>query len=179
MLLNEWEKTARYMLRRKYARERRAIPVELFSPSRHWDSIQQAVLPEDWAWLWDEGVDLGLFRYGHCVTGSIEGVEALGGIGELHILTQRPHRAVQGTSDWVAFMFNRATIASVTFRDEKAGFDADIFIDDGVHQILSLHSAGKPVIIYNQPWNQEMPHNVGTRVYNWSGVVDAVQGALP
>jgi 5'(3')-deoxyribonucleotidase len=174
-----WDKTARYMLRRKLTKERRPIPVELFTPSRHWNSIQEAITPEDWAWLWDEAIDLGLYRYGHCVTGAIEGVEALGNLGDVTIVTARPHRALTDTSEWIAFMLNRANIGALLFTDDKHEVEADLFIDDAAHQAVKLHAAGKRVIVFSQRWNEELPESVGTRVYSWPGVIDTVKGLQP
>lgn len=171
----EWEKTARYMLRRKYSQERLAIPIELFSPSQTWETIQDAVSPEKWDWLWNEGVELGLFRYGHCVRGAIEGVEALGELGSVSIVTARPLQAVKDTQEWVSFMFNRAKVKDIIFKDSKHEVEADVYIDDGPHHILKLHELGKKVIVFRQPWNNLIPFSVGIQVRDWQGVVDKVR----
>ncbi len=171
----EWDKTARYMLRRKLYQEGRPIPVELFSPSQHWDSIQQAVEPSDWQWLWDEGVALGLFRYGHCVTGAIEGVEALGNLGAVSIVTARPHRAMRDTYDWISFMFNRANIIDVVFNDSKHEVDADVYVDDAAHHAVKLHGMGKKIVVLEQPWNRCIEADCGIQVSNWPAVVQAVR----
>lgn len=170
-----WDKTARYMLRRKLAQEGRPIPVELFSPSPHWHSIEEVVEPADWEWLWDEGVDLGLFRYGHCITGAIEGTEVLGRLGELRIVTARPHRAIQDTYDWIGFMFNRANILDVVFTDDKHEVDADVYVDDAPHHAVKLHGMGKKIIVFQQPWNNCIAPDCGIQVSGWPAVVQAVR----
>lgn len=174
-----WDKTARYMLRRKLTQERRPIPTELFSPSRHWDSIQQAIEPADWDWLWDEAINLGLYRYGHCEKGAIEGVEALGKLGDLMIVTSRPHKAYKDTRDWVSFMFDRAQVGALIFNDNKHEVEADLYIDDGPHHALKLHEMGKQIIVFQKPWNDKLPFSVGTQVNNWQAIVDTVKGMIP
>mgnify|MGYP001587805304 CR=1 FL=1 len=65
----EWERTARYMLR-----EYRDV---VTPESTAWDSIKDDIPREDWKWLWTWGVQQGLFRYGHMVTGARIGLQEL------------------------------------------------------------------------------------------------------
>lgn len=150
----EWEKTARYMLRRKFAQEGRPIPAALFQESLCWDHVEDAVTKEDWKWLWSEGVTLGLFRYGHCCRGAIEGVQTLSDLGEVHIVTARPPAAVQDTKDWIAFMFDKAVISGLHFtgRDSKSVIEADVYIDDSADNIIDLRNRGKTVIAVTRLW---------------------------
>lgn len=95
-----WDKTARYMLRteRGYTRD------QLGRPSRYWNEIADIVSKEDWQWLWGTGVKMGLFRYGHLFTGTIEAVRTLSTIGDAVVITHRPRSAVQDTLDWLSFL---------------------------------------------------------------------------
>ena len=176
----EWDKTARYMLRRRLTQQRRPIPTELFAESKHWNTIQEAVEPDDWAWLWSEGVELGLFRYGHCVRGSIEGVQELARIAEVHLLTARPTslKARRDTNAWVNFMFDMADIRGLHFEEVKTKFPANIYIDDAPGTVRSLATQEKRVILFRRPWNDEVPTSIGVHVHNWPGVVDTVKSFL-
>src|SRR5258706_15952527 len=94
-----WDKTARYMLRteRGYDRD------QLGRPSRYWNEIKDIVDKEDWQWLWGTGVKMGLFRYGHLFTGTIEAVRARSALGDCVVMTHRPRSAVQDTLDWLPY----------------------------------------------------------------------------
>lgn len=58
----------------------------------------------------------------------------------------------------------------VPYRDlcfvaNKAAVDADAFLEDAPHNIVDLRSAGKIVVIFDQPYNRRLP---GLRARNWS-----------
>ena len=63
----------------------------------HWDAYQEAVDPDVWEWLWTEGISLGLFKYGHHIKGSIDGLRAIAKYGDLEVVTHRPRAALQDT----------------------------------------------------------------------------------
>src|SRR5262245_20228481 len=98
-VLYEWSKTARYMLRhyKGYSKRR-----PTGSESTSWDYIQGHIEKADWEWLWSEGIDLGLFRYGHVVSGGQTGVRALREAGHsVEVLTHRPSESVPDTIAWL------------------------------------------------------------------------------
>src|SRR3990167_3449312 len=100
-VLYQWDKTSRYMLRtmKGYAKDG-----PLGQPSQSWNDIENHVSKEDWNWLWNSGVKLGLFRYGHLYTGAIEGVRSLAALGDVVVITHRPRSAVQDTLDWLSYL---------------------------------------------------------------------------
>jgi 5'(3')-deoxyribonucleotidase len=173
----EWEKTARYMLRRKRMLENQPIPLELMRESDSWDAIEHAVTAAEWAWLWSEGVKEGLFRYGHCCRGAIEGVHALSEIGDVLIVTSRPPSAIPDTLAWITFMFDKAPIAGIHFTgaDPKDAIVADVYIDDGAHNINYLRARGHRVIQVARPWNAGLITLEGPIAYTWPYIVEKVR----
>lgn len=172
-----WDKTARYMLRKKIAATGQVIPPELFRDSQHWNEIEEVVGPENFQWLWTDGVRDGLFRYGHCYTGAIEGVTELCEMGDVHIVTARPKTAYKDTIDWLSFMFDKSTISGVHFTggESKSSVPADVYIDDAPHNIEQLLKAGHQVVSVLRPWNQSL----GSReAETWPGIVRATRSLL-
>lgn len=69
----------------------------------------------------------------------------------------------------------------------KAELDYDIFIDDSPDNAINIFTAGKSVLLYNQPWNRNIPNsyyndkvdasksmNV-TRIYNLYHAIDIIR----
>lgn len=181
-VLYHWERTARYMLRRKYEDEGRRIPEDLYYPSQHWDAIEQAIEDEDWRWLWNEGVNAGLFRYGHVVGGSLEGLSELDKLGEIIIVTSRPSHAVKDTLAWLSLMTDKVDVRGIHVigtGENKAHQPIDILIDDSLHNIRDMARAHKPAVLFDQPWNQEriedeFPDFI-IRGFGWKDTVYAVR----
>lgn len=122
-----WDKTARYMLRTERGYSRDVLGME----SSYWNEIKEKVKTEDWEWLWSEGVRLGLFRYGHLFTGSIEAIRALDKLGDVILITHRPRNAVQDTFDWISYMRLPILEAYVfTNMEAKSAVKCDLYVDD-------------------------------------------------
>jgi 5'(3')-deoxyribonucleotidase len=175
----QWEKTARYMLRQRIVGRGDVCPGPLLVESLHWDHIQENVEKRDWEWLWDEGVKQGLFRYGHVVSGSIEGTTQLAALGDVFIVTARPKAAYGDTLAWLAFMFDKVPIAGVHFTSDKLSANADIYVDDHLDNVQSLLGNNKACVLFDRAWNRrqvlmddEPPFF--ERAATWRGVVDAV-----
>lgn len=152
----EWDKTARYMLR-----EIRGCS-GLGGPSFSWDMIMETVDPEDWQWLWTEGVKLGLFRHGHLVQGAIQGIRALRDAGhELILVTHRPKEAIRDTNAWLELHFGSEEPYPwsgqhiLSNMESKTIVNADILIDDKPQNIEEWNSAGRVGILFARPWNCE------------------------
>lgn len=147
-----WEKTGRYLLRTQRGCS------HLIYPSTDWDYIKRMVDAEDWDWLWSEGVELGLFRYGHVITGAIEGVRELKARGhEVLVVTHRPSSAVQDTLDWLSYVrFEPAEVHILSDGRPKSSVPADIYIDDRPENIVEvLASTEADALLFDQPWNQD------------------------
>lgn len=174
----EWEKTARYMLRERIRTRGETPPPELSVASSGWNSIQQIVSREDWDWLWTGAIKNGLYRYGHVVTGAIEGVRALNNLGDVIAITHRPKAAVHDTLTWLSFMFDKAPLAGVVIQSNgqkksEVKPRPDVYIDDAVHVANDvLLNTWSQVILFDQPWNQEAgPAMHLYRAVGWDEVV--------
>ena len=73
--------------------------------------------------------------------------------------------AAGDTADWL----DRAEIPyrDLCFIGAKSALHADLYIDDGPHNIESFQKDGRAVVIFDQPYNQ---HLKGNRAYNWAEV---------
>lgn len=70
--------------------------------------------------------------------------------------------------------------AGIPYRDlcflgQKPEVEADAYIDDAPHNIEALRSAGNTVIVFDQPYNQELP---GLRARSWFEVETIVRTLL-
>ncbi len=143
-----------------------------------WDAPDAYTSQNDRDWMWDEGVRLGLFRYGHLYKGAIEGVNALAEVAEVHVVTSRPKNAVEDTLAFLAY--NRLPLAGVNILSEKQPKSSvrpefDIYIDDGPHNIEDLlANTDGDVIIMDRPWNRAEARPEAFRAYNWQDLVSIV-----
>lgn len=169
----EFERTARYMLR-----EYRGA-IGLIHESEHWDWIKHRTSDADWRWLWSDGVQLGLFRYGHCVAGSIIGLMRLSQSHELLAVTHRPQTAVPDTLAWLAY--NKVPWSAVHILSDgepKSGISADILIDDKAENVLDWAEDGRGAILFDQPWNCSLAASPRIqRVFGWKGVMSCFPSA--
>lgn len=181
----DFERTARWMIRRKRENEGRTIPPELLVPMSYWNSVPE-LCPEDWKWLFSEGIHEGLFRYGHVVGGSIDGARALSELGDVVIITARPEEAVHDTIVWLGTMFDKVRLAGIhilSYDQKKSAVRPlpDIYIDDASHNIddIALHTPSNVrAILYDQPWNQDaVTEGRVARARGWREVVQLVRGA--
>lgn len=176
-----FDRTARYMLRRRISDRGELVPEELKHPSLHWNSIQEFVSECDWNWLWTEGVKEGLFRYGHVVGGSIEGVQALNKLGDVIAITARPKAAVHDTLVWLSTMFDRAPLAGIviqSYGQKKSEVRPlpDVYIDDATHNAEDIVSnTTSRVVLFDAPYNTDYPERLRvTRARGWQEVVETV-----
>ena len=68
-VLYSWERTARYLLRNEYYGD--PHPVVVDTPFTEWSL---GIDERAYKWLFDEGIELGLFRHGHVITGRCVGL---------------------------------------------------------------------------------------------------------
>jgi len=187
-VLYHWERTARYMLRRKLRREGRRPNPALDVPSDRWDYIRDVVEPEDWRWLWNKGVAEGLFRYGHVVGGSLEGMARLHAFGDLVIVTSRPAHAVKDTLAWLSLMTDKVDLRGIHILSDGQPKSTivdleglDLLVDDGPHNAVDVaENTEASVILLDQPWNRandydgfriEDAYDEVERAFDWEGVV--------
>lgn len=148
----EFQRTYRYMMR---AHRLVAMPpVDEFWTE--WDAQLKYGLQEDHDWMWTKGVDLGLFRYGHMVTGARRALEYLVTMGnELVIVTHRPARATPDTVDWLSLYMKGLPYELVILSngEPKTTVKWDVLIDDKGSNIRTAAEAGRRGILFSRPWN--------------------------
>lgn len=169
-----YDKTARYMLRTKFGYPKDG---PLGQEATSWNSTQEAVAPEHWKWLWKEGVELGLFRYGHLYRGSIEGIRGLADIGEVVVITHRPASAIQDTLDWLAYLrLPFREVFLLTKQEPKSSVPhCDMYVDDKPENIIDFYTNTKGFpLMWKRPWNIkafDMGMPFGMRIDSWDEVI--------
>lgn len=158
----QWESTARYMVRQRMLARGETPPPELYRRFQHWDWLKEYSTPDDWKWLWNEGItEGGVYRYGHVVEGAIDGVRELTSIADVTIVTSRPKIAVHDTMAWLGLMFDKCPLAGVAIQSDGQKKSEvkpcpDIFIDDAKHNFDDmLDNTESAIIQYWQPWNAD------------------------
>jgi 5'(3')-deoxyribonucleotidase len=171
-VLYEWSKTARYMLRH-YKGHSASGPMGMESLS--WDYIEKHVGKQDWDWLWNEGVDLGLFRYGHVVTGGQSAIRDMRTAGNTVVVaTHRPSAAVPDTIAWLD-LFQKPEAGVVfdgihilTNGEPKHTVQADLLIDDKFSNLEDWVGHGRRGILFDREWNQGAKPAGTERAYGWN-----------
>lgn len=179
-VMYKWDKTARYMLREVLPNSpyKQLLTVE----SKGWDWIKENVAPEHWKWLWNEGVRLGLFRYGHLYPGTIQAVRRLAEIGEVVLITHRPKEAVTDTLAWLGLLnLPIAGLHLLTAGEPKSLVQptCDVYLDDKPANVedLAKHTTARTVCLMRRPWNfhyRPWPESI-REVYDWSQFVRLVE----
>jgi 5'-nucleotidase len=77
--------------------------------------------------------------------------------------------AVADTVSWLDE--HRIPYRDICFLGNKPDVGADVYIDDGPHNILQLRDAGYEAIVFDQPYNR---HLSGPRAHSWSELEDMV-----
>lgn len=177
-VMYKWDKTARYMLRDVLPNS--PYKEVLQQESQSWDWIKEQILPGHWAWLWKQGVELGLFRYGHLYPGTIQAVRELATIGEVILITHRPKQAVNDTLSWLAHQNLPISGLHLLTNEENKGLvrpGVDVFVDDKPRNVQDVieNSDCSNVILMRRPWNQHFKWNYGMTVESLQEVVDVLK----
>lgn len=177
-----FDRTCRYMLRRRITDRGEVPSPDLLEDSTTWNGVQELVSKNDWTWLWTEGVKQGLFRYGHVVSGSIEGVQALNQLGDVVAITSRPKEAVHDTIVWLATMFDKAPLSGIviqSFGQKKSEVSPlpHVYVDDAGHNADDiLRNTSSSVVLFDTPINQGYPAQPRLyRAKGWRDVVTTVE----
>lgn len=156
-VIYQWDKTARKMMRDVLPNSPYKKDPRFWEDSRSWNWIQQHVSPEHWAWLWDEGVKLGLFRHGHLYSGAIEAIRKLATVGDVVFITHRPKQAVNSTLAWLALQdLPLSGLHILTNQEPKSTVrpKVDFFVDDKPENVLDMATTGANVYLMRRPWNK-------------------------
>lgn len=148
-----------------------------------WHAPDRYLTDDDLAWVWGEGVDLGLFRYGHVLKGAIDGLRDLAELGDVEVVTHRPREALRDTLYFVAGLPDVLSgVHFLTRAEPKSSVGCDVYVDDAPHVALELWTEARPCVLFDQPWNRHLPaaddRSLITRAYGWAQVPDLVTTAL-
>jgi uncharacterized HAD superfamily protein len=178
-VMYQWDRTARYMLRE-------VLPDSpykeiLKDESKSWDWIKGQIAPEHWRWLWNEGIKLGLFRYGNLYSGTIQAIRLLAKKNDVILITHRPQKAVTDTLAWLGLLdLPLAGLHLLTNMEPKSGVrpECDIYLDDKPENIedLWLNTDGH-VCLMRRPWNEhfQLCRDGASTVSNWIEFVAEVE----
>jgi 5'-nucleotidase len=70
---------------------------------------------------------------------------------------------------------NRIPYRDLCFIGDKPNVGADLYVDDSPKNIVALREAGKAAIVFDQPYNRELP---APRAHSWDDVVAFVEAEL-
>jgi 5'(3')-deoxyribonucleotidase len=182
----QWDKTARYMLRRRITERGDKVPEKLYHESDSWGTIEETTSCQDWRWLWNEAIDEGLYRYGHVVTGAIEGVRELSKLGNVVAITSRPSAAVHDTLVWLATFFDKSPLSGLVIQSNGQQKSEviprpNVLIDDGIHNVIDVTSNTNDMhaILFvnsaNADWRPTANLNRHWRAEGWPQTVKAVK----
>ncbi len=117
-----------------------------------------------------------MFRTMPVVSGAPEALWRLSDAGIwIRIITHRLYVnwghaiAVADTAEWLDQ--HRLPYRDICFLGAKPEVEADLYIDDAPHNILSLRAHGNEVIAFDQPYNQDID---GLRATSWTQVEELV-----
>jgi len=98
---------------------------------------------------------------------------------DIVVVTSRKELTVDATKLWVEKHFGPLPV--VHTGETKNGHDLDILVDDAAHNVMPFADAGRPAILFDQPWNQKVPeHPLIWRCKDWPRVHRTVYAhALP
>ncbi|MCB1011048.1 MAG: hypothetical protein R2714_15780 [Microthrixaceae bacterium] len=114
----------------------------------------------------------GLFRHAPPIEGVSEALWRLSDAGVwIRIIT---HRLVSNWShakvvaDTVSWLDDaRIPYRDICFLGQKPQVEADAYVEDAPHNIASLRESGNTVIVFEQPYNRDLP---GPRATSWDEV---------
>lgn len=171
----EWRRTYRYMMHQYRGVE--MPPVDKFWLS--WNAPDAYTSKEDRDWIWNEGVELGLFRYGHVLQGAVVGLRQLQALGHsLEVVTHRPSNAVLDTLAWLNYLaIPWSGIHIISNGANKARVSsADLLIDDKPENCEHFVEAGRRAILFHSPANENYEEGpIIQRADGWPGVVEVVR----
>lgn len=124
------------------------------------------------------------FRLGHNIhknsfplPGAMEVLQLLYDVHEITIITARPPLFYNVTVEWLNFY--NVKYHHIAFTENKlqecqrAG--VDVLIDDGPHYAEEFAMMSKPVILYDQPYNRDVQHQLVYRAHHWREVYEHIK----
>jgi 5'-nucleotidase len=162
---------------REVVAERTGVGLDRLPLERSWDFGEWGLSPDEFEKLHRAAVlEHRIFRTMPAMPGVAEALWRLSDAGVwIRIITHRLYvnwghaTAVADTVDWL-------DATGVPYRDlcflgAKPQVEADCYVEDAPHNVVALRGTGAPVIVYDQPYNRDVP---GPRAADWAEVEDLV-----
>lgn len=117
-----------------------------------------------------------IHRKSHPLPMAVEILQQLYTRHELSIITARPPLFREVTIEWLSrHKINYHHIAFIENKlQECIDCRVDVLIDDGPHYAEEFALAKKPVILYDQPYNATVSHELVYRAANWMEVMNHI-----
>jgi uncharacterized HAD superfamily protein len=146
-------------------------PVELTA----WDAITDATHFRTGAEFFDWFHRAGGWDNMPWIPGAPGGIDHLIGSGhQVTFVTARSGDAVRKTRDW--HQWSPWPDVPLRFAITKSALDLDLYIDDAPPVAQDVLASGKPVIVFDQPWNRDLPQQpLLYRAHGWREVVEYVE----
>lgn len=101
---------------------------------------------------------------------------ALSNFGEVDIVTAREDSTHVHVKNWLSSQkITYKNYVGVFEGTEKTKLDYDIFIDDSPINAKSMLDAGKPVILYTQPWNLSFNDPRAKRIFQLKDAIPIIK----
>ena len=138
---------------------------------RSWDFSEWGLSADDYERLHDLAVtEHRMLDWMPVIAGAPESLWRLSDAGVwIRIITHRLYvnwghaTAIADTVAWL----DRVQIPyrDICFMGDKPEVGADLYIDDGPHNVVALRETGNRVIVFDAPYNRDLP---GTRARTWA-----------
>lgn len=164
----QWDSSARFLLEEEFGYD--PIP-----ESKSWSFLEERVNPTHWQWLWNEGIQRGLFRFGRTYRGTVEAIHKLETVGEVVFITHRPRSARSDTLQWLGYQrFAPAEVHLLSNSEPKSGVKCDLYIDDKIENLIDLRTNTDAIcLLWSRPWNFGWDMQGVERIDSWDQVLDA------
>lgn len=155
----------------------RHVDPESLGPQLSWEFSEWGIGPDDFDRYHRSAVlDHRIFQTMEAIRGAADALWRLSDAGVwVRIITHRlcvnwGHAvAVADTVEWL----DRRGIPyrDICFLGRKPEVEAHAYVDDGAHNVAALRAQGNSVIVFDQPYNQDVE---GPRAADWTAVEDWV-----
>jgi len=151
----------------------RGVDPETLPPQQSWNFHEWGLTDETFDALHRRAIlDHRMFRSMPAIEGVAEALWRLSDAGcWIRLITHRLYTnwghavAVADTVAWLDDV--GIPYRDLCFLGRKPEVEADAYVDDAPHNVLELRRAGNPVIVFDQPYNQELD---GLRAHSWPEV---------
>lgn len=131
---------------------------------------------EHFVQLHNDAVNAGMFADLELMPGAAEALWKLSDAGvHIRVVTHRlftnghHQRTVADTT--ACLDARNIPYRSLCFLGDKPQVDADVYIDDGAHNIEALRAAGGDAIVFDMPYNR---HLGGPRAHDWDEALELI-----